>query len=66
MVAINKRNPSEKMAVRSDRNGCAKFQLRSDGMWLIKAVHMIQAPAGSNAEWMSYWASLTFEMGKNQ
>jgi hypothetical protein len=32
-------------------------------MWLIKAVHMIPAPAGTNAEWQSYWASLTFEPG---
>jgi hypothetical protein len=31
-------------------------------MWLVKAVHMIEAPAGSNADWLSYWASLTFEM----
>jgi hypothetical protein len=31
-------------------------------MWLIKAVHMVEAPAGANAEWASYWASLTFEL----
>jgi hypothetical protein len=30
-------------------------------MWLIKAVHMVPAPAGTNAEFMSFWASLTFE-----
>jgi hypothetical protein len=29
-------------------------------MWLIKSVHMIPAPAGSGAEWASFWASLTF------
>jgi hypothetical protein len=29
-------------------------------MWLIKAVHMIPAPPGSNADWTSFWASLTF------
>jgi hypothetical protein len=31
-------------------------------MWLIKVVHMVPAPAASQAEWASYWASLTFEM----
>ena len=31
-------------------------------MWLIKAVHMVPAPADSNADWASYWASLTFEL----
>ena len=32
-------------------------------MWLIKAVHMIPAPQGVDAEWSSYWASLTFQAG---
>jgi hypothetical protein len=31
-------------------------------MWLVKSVHMVPAPAGANAEWASFWASLTFEM----
>jgi len=30
-------------------------------MWLVKAVHMVPAPAGSDADWRSFWASLTFE-----
>jgi hypothetical protein len=25
-------------------------------------VHMVPAPAGANADWQSYWASLTFEL----
>jgi len=40
-----------------------RFRLRPGGMWLIKAVHMIPAPAGTSAEWASFWASLTFELG---
>jgi len=32
-------------------------------MWMIKAVHMIPAPAGIDADWSSFWASLTFEIG---
>jgi hypothetical protein len=31
-------------------------------MWLIKAVHMVPAPAGARADWASFWASLTFDM----
>ena len=34
---------------------------RVGGVWMIKAVHMVPAPAGSNVEWASFWASLTFE-----
>ena len=26
-----------------------------------RAVHMIEAPAGTAADWVSYWASLTFD-----
>ena len=32
------------------------------GLWLVKAVHMIPAPAGTGAQWTSFWASLTFEL----
>ena len=62
VVAINRKNPSEKLTARTDQSGRARFRLKSGGMWMVKAVHMIPAPAGSNAEWMSYWASLTFEL----
>ena len=34
----------------------------AERIWLIKAVHMIPAPAGTNADWASFWASLTFEL----
>ena len=61
VVAMNRLNPSERLAARTDKDGRVRFRLRPGGMWLIKAVHMIPAPAGANAEWMSFWASLTFE-----
>ena len=64
VVAMNRLNPSETLSARSDTAGRVRFKLRPGGIWLIKAVHMVSAPAGSNAEWASYWASLTFEMGK--
>jgi len=62
VVAMNRLNPSEKMSVRTDKDGRVRLRLPSGGMWLIKAVHMIPAPAGSDAEWASFWASLTFEL----
>jgi uncharacterized GH25 family protein len=63
VIAMNRLNPSEKLSARTDADGRVHFKLRPGGMWLIKAVHMIPAPSGSNAEWASYWASLTFEPG---
>jgi uncharacterized GH25 family protein len=62
VVAINRLNPAEKLSARTAADGRVRFKLRRDGMWLIKAVHMVPAPQGSQAEWASFWASLTFEM----
>ena len=61
VVAMNRLNPFEKLAARTDSDGRVRFRLRPGGMWLVKAVHMVPAPAGANAEWASFWASLTFE-----
>jgi uncharacterized GH25 family protein len=62
VVAMNRLNPATKLTARTDQNGRARLRLPQGGMWLIKAVHMIPAPAGTNAEWASFWASLTFEL----
>jgi uncharacterized GH25 family protein len=62
VVAINRQKPSDKLAARSDKEGRVRLRLPRAGMWLIKAVHMVPAPAGSGAEWASFWASLTFEL----
>jgi uncharacterized GH25 family protein len=61
VVAINRQKPSEKLSARTDKEGRVRLPLRQEGLWLVKAVHMVPAPAGANAEWASFWASLTFE-----
>ena len=63
VVAFNQRHPFHKLRVRSDRDGRAAFTIDEPGPWMVKAVHMVPASAGSNADWESFWASLTFEMG---
>ncbi len=62
VVAINQREPSVKVSARTDRDGRVHLALGKPGAWLIKAVHMIPAPAGSASDWASFWASLTFEL----
>src|SRR5438876_11170978 len=62
VVAINSMDPAERLSARSDRDGRVNFRLRPGGMWLVKAVHMVPAPAGSDADWASFWASLTFRI----
>jgi len=61
VVAMNRSSPAQRLAARTDGEGRVRFRVPPGGMWLIKAVHMVPAPAGTNAEFMSFWASLTFE-----
>jgi uncharacterized GH25 family protein len=62
VVAINRSNPMQKLSARSGKDGRVRFRLPRGGVWLVKAVHMVEAPAGVDADWVSYWASLTFEV----
>jgi uncharacterized GH25 family protein len=63
VIAMNRQNPSEKISARTGKDGRVRLHLRPGGMWLVKAVHMVPALAGTNADWRSYWASLTFQLG---
>ena len=53
---------SQGTAVRAttDARGRATFAIDRAGPWLIKSIHMIRLPAGSPAEWESFWTTLTF------
>jgi uncharacterized GH25 family protein len=61
VVAMNRRSPADKVSARTGADGRVKFRLAPGGMWMVKAVHMVPAPKGAGAEWMSYWASVTFQ-----
>jgi uncharacterized GH25 family protein len=62
VVAIAKEAPERKVEARSDAAGRVVLDLGAGRTWLVKAVHMVEAPAGSGADWESLWASLTFEI----
>jgi len=59
--AVYLKQPSIRMATRSDAQGRFSFALPRAGVWLIESVQMVDAPRGSDAEWESLWASLTFD-----
>lgn len=61
VVATRKDQPAEKVSARTGKDGRVRLRLEPRGVWLIKAVHMIPAPQGSEADWESFWASLTFQ-----
>lgn len=60
IVAMQQDNPALRRSARSGRNGRVTFDLPR-GVWLIKSVQVVAAPAGTNVDWESLWASLTFE-----
>lgn len=62
LVAVfAKSRPNQRITQRTDAQGRARISLPRADVWLVSAVHMIPAPPDANAEWESFWASLTFE-----
>lgn len=59
VVALSQDNKPSSQA-RTDRQGRVTLVL-GEGVWLIKAVHMVPAAPASGADWESVWASLTFK-----
>ncbi len=55
-------DPSKFITARTDAAGRATLRLNEPGPWLITAVHAVEAPGGVDADWESFWASLTFEL----
>lgn len=62
VVALPRGHPEEKLSQRTDEGGRVRLRLPREGVWLLKAVHMVPAPDESKADWQSLWASLTFEI----
>jgi uncharacterized GH25 family protein len=50
-----------RVAGRTGADGRVRLALAEPGVWLVSAVHMVDAPADSGARWESLWSSLTFE-----
>jgi uncharacterized GH25 family protein len=62
VVAYTKDRPLDKFRARTDKQGRVNLPLDRPGIWLVTSVHMVPARSGSNADWESTWASLTFEI----
>jgi len=61
VTAMHRDDASAKIRIRSDKSGRVTLNLPKNGVWMIKSVQMVAAPAGTDADWESLWASLTFE-----
>ena len=61
VVAFNKSEPANKLRARTDKDGRVTMKLPKNGVWLVKAVHMVPQARFIRGDWESFWASLTFE-----
>jgi hypothetical protein len=61
VIALSRKDPLTTQRIRTDKEGRATIELNQPGVWLLNAVHMIPTGILSQADWESYWASLTFE-----
>ena len=57
--------PSRPVRQRSDNEGRVTLRLDRAGAWLIKSVHMERIDESEQADWQSWWASLTFELPRD-
>lgn len=55
-------DPASEVRRRTDAEGRVRFDRGADGVRLLRAVHMVRAAESRDADWESYWASLTFEI----
>jgi uncharacterized GH25 family protein len=62
VVARREQDPARTVSVRTDTGGLATLPLDGSGVWLITSVHMERAAGRSDVDWLSLWASLTFEI----
>lgn len=58
--ATSRRAPKSAQHARTDGDGRVTFRLTDAGPWLVDCTHMVAAPESANADYESFWASLTF------
>jgi len=49
-------------SARTDENGVVTVRLTHSGPWLVRTVHMLPLADSKDADWESWWASITFEV----
>lgn len=62
IVARREQDPTRTTTARTDSAGRASLPLEGAGVWLITSVHMERAEGRTDVDWLSLWASLTFEI----
>ena len=58
--SFNRDDPMSPRLMRTDAEGRVIVDVSLPGEYLVSAVQMLEPKAGDDADWVSYWASLTF------
>ncbi len=62
VVARCEVTPKEPASARTDQNGVVEFKVGKAGVWMVTSVTMERAVGRTDVDWVSWWASLTFEV----
>jgi uncharacterized GH25 family protein len=54
--------PRHEVRAVTDTEGRARLPLTEAGRWYLHSIHMIRLDEGSQIQWESFWATLTFEV----
>lgn len=58
--SFNRDDPMSPLLARTDREGRVMVDVSRAGEYLVSAVQMLEPKSGDDADWVSFWASLTF------
>ncbi|MGE3180106.1 MAG: DUF4198 domain-containing protein [Phycisphaerae bacterium] len=62
VAAISKSQRDKPQHAVTNGAGRVRFSLEDSGPWLVECTHMIALPARDDADYESFWGSLTFEL----
>jgi uncharacterized GH25 family protein len=64
VVCTSSEDPDTLLEARTDEAGLVAFDSDGAGVWILTALHIERTTARDDADWKSYWASLTFEVNR--
>jgi uncharacterized GH25 family protein len=60
--AATNADPDAATILRTDEDGMASFDVDQAGPWMVTCLHMFRTEGRDDADWKSFWASLTFDI----
>lgn len=54
--------PAHRVRAVTDSNGEVKLDFKAAGRWYLRALHLIRLQDDSEADWESFWTTMTFEV----